>query len=223
MKVLIACSMIEDELNEIIRRHGLSEDFKILWMERGHHENPECLNKVISDEIRRAEDMGASEILLAYGLCGNGAIGWKSDKAKLVIPRFDDCVNMMLCPKVRTERNLLETGKMYLTRGWTAEKGSLKSMLDEAKGRYGDKRGVKAIKLMLGAYHHLTILDTGCYDLGPVEAYADDCASQLGLDVEVRPGSIRPMEKLLIGEWDDDIIVKEPGEAIELSDFEIRI
>lgn len=223
MKVLIACSMIEDELNEIIRRHNLSDEMKVLWMERGHHEYPERLNEVVSDEIRKAEDMGADEILLAYGLCGNGAIGWKSDNARLVIPRFDDCVNMMLCPKARTERNLLETGKMYLTRGWTAEKGSLKTMLDEAKERYGDKRGIKAIKLMLGAYHHLTILDTGCYDLGPVKAYADECATQLDLNVEIRSGSIRPMEKLLTGQWDDDIIVKEPGEAVELSDFEILI
>lgn len=218
--VLIACAMIEDEIKAVLSKHEL-DDIEVIWMERGYHDEPEDLNKVIAEAIGRAEAMGAEEILIAYGLCGNGALGWKSDKAILAMPKFDDCVNMMLCPAIRTKRNLLEPGKMYLTEGWTKEDGSVGHMVEKCQEKYGEKRGIKAMKMMLSAYHHLTIIDTGCYDTAPVEAYADKYANMLGFEVETVAGSIRPMEKLLTGEWDNDIIVKKPGESIRESDFAI--
>lgn len=219
-KVLIACSMIEDELNEAIRKHKLN-DIEIIWMERGHHSKPENLNVVVMEAIAEAEKLEPEYILLAYGLCGNGAVGWKSERATLVIPKFDDCINMMLCPEVRRERNNLQTGRMYLTRGWIQEKGSVGNMIQECCARYGDRKGLSAVKVMLEAYHHLTVIDTGCYNLGPVQDYARRYASLLGFRVDTVKGSDRVMEKLLLGEWDDDIIVKKPGDAIAEADFTI--
>jgi hypothetical protein len=103
-KILIACSMIEDEINAVFDHFDVS-DTEIWWEERGHHNDPDKLREVIQTEIDRAEAGGADVIMLAYGLCGKGAVGWHTEHATLAMPRFDDCCNIMLCTGKREKRN----------------------------------------------------------------------------------------------------------------------
>ena len=138
-KILIACSMIEDEINAAFD-HFEIHDIEIWWQERGHHNDPDKLREVIQSEIRRAEDAGADLIMLGYGLCGNGAIGWHAEKAALVMPRFDDCVNMMLCTGKRDRRNYLKAGHMYLTGGWSKDDGALLDMFESYLAKYGKEK-----------------------------------------------------------------------------------
>ena len=141
-KILIACSMIEDEINAVFDRFDI-RDIEIRWQERGHHNDPDKLRDVIQAEIERAETDGADLILLAYGLCGNGALGWHADKAALAMPRFDDCVNMMLCTGKRDRRNYLSAGHMYLTGGWTKDEGALLDMFGSYLLKYGKRKADK--------------------------------------------------------------------------------
>lgn len=218
-RILIACSMIEDEVNAVFDRLDVP-DTEIWWQERGHHNDPDKLREVIQNEIDRADADGAEVIMLAYGLCGKGAAGWHTRHAVLAMPRFDDCCNIMLCTGKREKRNLLEAGNMYLTKGWSKDEGALLSMLERAKERYGERRGLKAMKLMFDSYTKVTVIDTGCYELGPVQDYAAKCAELLSLEDITVPGSNMILEKLIAGDWDEDIIVKRPGEAVAEEDFE---
>ena len=101
---------------------------------------PDRLRDVVQAEIDRAESEGADLIMLAYGLCGNGALGWHTEKATLVMPRFDDCVNMMLCTGKRDRRNYLSAGHMYLTGGWTKDEGALLDMFESYLSKYGKEK-----------------------------------------------------------------------------------
>ena len=210
--------MLENEIRMLIEKHDL-QDLEVVWIKRGYHDKPEELGRIVQEEIRRVEKSGADEILIAYGLCGNGALGWVSESARLVMPRFDDCINMILCPKKRTCRSLIETGRFYLTEGWCIDESSLGHMVDRAVERYGRKRGIRVKKQMLSSYHHITVIDTGCYELGPVKEYADRCAEMLGFVVDITEGSTHVLEKLLAGPWDEDILIKEPGVPVRESDF----
>lgn len=218
-KILIACSMIEDEINAAFDRFGV-RDVEVWWQERGHHNDPDKLREVVQAEISRAESEGADIIMLAYGLCGNGAVGWHTERAVLAMPRFDDCVNMMLCTGKRDRRNYLKAGHMYLTGGWSRDDGALLTMLDSYLEKYGERKGKKLMKLMLDSYTDVTVIDTGCYELEPVIAYADECIRQLGLTKSIVPGSNEVMRKLVTGEWDEDIIVKTGGVSVIDTDFE---
>ena len=218
-KILIACSMIEDEINDVFDRFGYG-DIEIRWMERGYHNDPDELREVIQNEISRAEADGADTVMLAYGFCGKGASGWHTEHAALAMPRFDDCCNMMLCTGKRQKRNLLEAGNMYLTKGWSKDEGALLSMLERAQERYGERRGLRVMKLMFDSYTRVTVIDTGCYELQPVEEYAEKCADLLDLELCKVPGSNEIMRKLISGDWDEDIIVKEPGEPVRDEDFD---
>ena len=132
-KILIACSMIEDEINAAFDRFEI-RDIEIRWQERGHHNDPDKLREVIQAEINRAEKDGADLIMLGYGLCGNGAVGWHTEKAVLAMPRFDDCVNMMLCTDKRDRRNYLKAGHMYLSK--IRKKKSRQTHEDDARFVY---------------------------------------------------------------------------------------
>lgn len=210
--------MIEDEINAVFD-HFACDDIEIIWQDRGLHNDPEKLNYAIQDVISKVENNGADLIMLAFGLCGNGAIGWHADKAVLAMPRFDDCCNMMLCTGKRQKRNLLEAGNMYLTKGWSKDEGALLSMLERAQERYGEKRGLKAMKLMFDSYRKVTVINTGCFELGPVEDYAEKCAAFLDLEKCTVKGSNEILRKLITGEWDEDIITKMPGKIITDKDF----
>ena len=217
-KMLIACSMIEDEINAVFDRFDI-RDIEVRWQERGHHNDPEKLQKVVQTEIDRAEANGADLIMLAYGLCGNGAVGWHTEKAVLAMPRFDDCVNMMLCTGKRDRRNYLEAGNMYLTGGWSRDEGALIDMFESYLAQYGKRKADKLMKMMLDSYSAVTVIDTCCYELEPVLAYADECAGRFGLKRRTVPGGNEPLRKLLTGDWDEDIIVKSPKAPVNEEDF----
>ena len=218
-KILIACSMIEDEINAVFDCFVYG-DIEVRWMERGYHNDPDELREVIQNEISRAEADGADTVMLAYGFCGKGASGWHTEHAALAMPRFDDCCNMMLCTGKRQKRNLLEAWNMYLTKGWSKDEGALLSMLERAQERYGERRGLKVMKLMFDSYTKVTVIDTGCYELEPVQEYAEKCADLLGLELATVPGGNEILRKLITGDWDEDIIVKKPGEPVSDEDFE---
>ena len=211
--------MIEDEINAVFDRFDVS-DVEIWWEERGHHEYPDKLRAVIQAEIDRAEEEGADIIMLAYGLCGNGAIGWHTKKAVLAMPAFDDCINMMLCPEERDRRNYEEPGNMYITRGWTRDRGALLTMLERYISRHGERRGRRAMALMFDSYRKVTVIDTGCFELEPICRYAEKCREEIGLEPCTVKGSNRVLEKLITGRWDKDILVKSPGDEVKDKDFE---
>ena len=220
-KILIACSMIEDEINAVFDHFGIS-DIEIRWQERGHHNDPDKLRDVIQAEIDKAEADGADLIMLGYGLCGKGAVGWHAEKAVLALPRFDDCVNMMLCTGCRDRRNYLSAGHMYLTGGWSRDDGALLDMFESYLSKYGKRKADKLMKMMLASYSSVTVIDTGCFEMEPVIEYADKCAERFGLQRCVVPGGNEPLEKLITGAWDNDILVVQPGAAVREEDFEFN-
>lgn len=211
--------MIEDEINAVFDRFDIS-DIEIRWQERGHHNDPDKLREVIQAEITKAEADGADLVMLGYGLCGNGAVGWHTEKATLVMPRFDDCVNMMLCTGKRDRRNYLNAGHMYLTGGWSRDEGALLDMFESYLAKYGKRKADKLMNLMLASYSSVTVIDTGCYEMEPVLKYADKCAERFCLERHIVPGGNEVMQKLITGCWDEDIIIKESGSTVKERDFE---
>ena len=188
-------------------------------MERGYHDYPDKLRTILQEQIDDAERRGYDRILLGYGLCGNGAEDLRTRTAVLAMPRFDDCIAMMLCIGKRQKRALTQPGIMYLTRGWALNENAMLPSYQGYVEKYGERKAKRLIKVMLGAYTDTAIVDTGCYDLEPVREYAEKCRETLGLGVTEVPGTTRILEKLVTGEWDEDILVFRPGQAVTQSDF----
>ena len=95
-------------------------------------------------------------------------------------------------------------------------------MFSSYLSRYGERKGKKVMKLMLDSYSKVTVINTGCYDAGPVREYAAECAEQFGLMKDEVPGSNRILHKMITGEWDEDIIVLDPSVSVKEEDFDFK-
>ena len=217
-RILIACAMLEDEVRAAWDKYG--RGMRIMWVDRGYHEKPDTLRIKLQEMIDTAEEAGATQVLLAIGLCGNGAVGLACKRATLVMPRFDDCINLMLQVGERTCRGLAQAGVMYLTHGWGHDATMVVGQRELYARKYGDRRANRLMKAMWGSYRAISLIDNGCYDLADVQEYADTCAKSLDVDVRIDLGSNHVLEKLLSGQWDEDILVCEPGRAITQEDFD---
>ena len=216
--VVIACMMIEDEVNEALRRHDL--DLPIMWVNRGFHDKPARLCRELQHRIDLAEERGYTRILLAFGLCGGGVAGLKTKRACIAIPKFDDCINLMLCTGRRCRRGYAKGGVMYLTRGWCADEAARIPNLKESYIRqFGERRGKRLLKVMYDSYHTVCMVDTESYPLGEIEDIALETANELGLELRKEQGSVEALEKLFTGNWDSDILVVQAGGEIQQSDF----
>ena len=134
-RTLIACSMMEDEINSTLNQLNIS--IPIVWIDRGFHNTPEKLKQELQNQIDQLQNQ--DEILLAFGLCGNGTEGLCSQNTKLILPRFDDCINMLLCTGQRSSRALTQADSLYLTRGWTLDKESILQQYDLIREQYDEE------------------------------------------------------------------------------------
>ncbi len=216
-RTLISCAMLADEVNHILKQ--TSTALPVIWIERGLHSTPEKLNRILQHYIDALQNQ--DEILLTFGLCGNGTAGLVSHHTLLRLPRFDDCINQLLCKKPRTERKQTETDSIYLTRGWTLDKEAVLQQYNILSRQYEPEMRDMILRTMYDGYHALSVIDTGCYDTKPVEQYADKASRYLGFDRKTVPGNISTLEHLICGTEDSNILTLAPGEPITASLFEL--
>lgn len=216
-RTIIACSMMEDELKSVYRKTGCSDP--IIWMDRGYHNTPELLRKKLQKEILDLQDQ--EEILLTFGLCGNGTAGIYSPCARLILPKFDDCLNMFLCTGKRKQRALVQAGTIYLTRGWTLDRESIIQQYHDLQEKYDEETCEIIMETMYAHYDSITLIDTGCYNMEETRSYAEKAGSFLNLKIREKAGSVKILEQLLSGCWDENFIVMEPGKSISEEMFGI--
>lgn len=213
--ILIACSMMEDEPKRVFDQTGCK--IETIWIEKGYHNTPDKLKEKLQEEINRLQEY--DEILLAFGLCGNGTEGIVSSQAKLIIPKFDDCINLMLCDGKRKTRALAEAGAIYLTRGWMEDQESILSKHKEMVNDYDEETAQDILEMMYGHYERLVIIDTDSYDLKETQEYAEEAAKLLDFRIEQTSGSTKILEQLVMREWDENFIIQEPGQPLTVNQW----
>ncbi len=210
---IIACQMLCDELNMAMYETGCQ--YPVIWIESDYHIDPDKLRLKLQEEIDKLNNV--DNILFAYGCCGNGLIGLRALTAKLIIPKTDDCISMVLSqPGKRYERHK-ET--YFLTRSWMESSKSILNEYLHALKKYGEKRAKRLFELMLKHYNYLMLIDTGAYDLASCSPEAEKLANNTNLKLIVEKGDIWFLKKLLTGPYDDDFCIVEKDTAVNISDF----
>jgi hypothetical protein len=241
--VILACEMIEDEVRLALEALPPEDRPPLVWVESGLHERPERLRAALKDLIE-AFDEGArtgtvvtvpsvrpgqgpvagrrdevrvepvEEVLLALGFCGNALQGLSARYLRLVFPRVDDCISLLLnrgCVREQIPRN---PRHYYLTRGWFSHGSSLKDAFEDWEKRFGPERAARLRKTMFAGYERVSLIDTQAYDVKECLEQSRGVADDLEMEHGVVQGSIQLLERLFKGERDSEIVVVPPAESI---------
>lgn len=204
-RAVIACEMLKDELTKAMKLAG--SDLPIVWMDTKYHNNPSLLHEKLQEKIDGLE--GYEEILLTYGACGNAVINLKATTARLVIPKTEDCISMILSRPGKTFIRLKNT--YFLTRAWIDSDANLLKDFKRTVEKYGRKRAERLFKKMLHSYDKLMLIDTGAYNVGEYVAKAEEIAKLADMSLFVEKGSIWMLEKLISGPYEEFCVVPKGG------------
>ncbi|MFO1449815.1 MAG: DUF1638 domain-containing protein [Opitutaceae bacterium] len=224
---LVACDVFQAEFAALFAGSPMTPPPRVAWLEMGLHDHPEKMKFAIQGAIDRMEaDPTVTSILLAYGLCGNGLIGIRSQRCRLVLPRAHDCISILFGDRPAYERYLAANpGVYFYSPGWIRgrrvpgpdREAKVRAHYEE---RYPDDPEV--VEDMVAADRE-TYVHHGCAAYIDItgdragEAYCRDCAKHLSWRFESIRGDDRWLRALLTGPWDSErFVVLAPGMATQL-------
>ena len=211
---MIVCQTVEAEMRPL-----LPPDAEFRVLRQGLHRTPDKLRESLQQEIATVD---ADEILLGYGLCGNGVVGLSSPRARLVVPRVDDCISLLLGSFERyREEFQKEPGTYWLSSGWIdrAEADPYKEY-QRCVEKYGEETARWVAREMIKGYRRTALIDTGTCPVARLRQYATNFANFFDLDYAEVEGSDQLLRELVSRERrDDQFVVVEPGQAITVDMF----
>ena len=209
--VILACSSMARQVAAAQKKMGT--DYPVRCVDRRYHAEP----KEMRLQLIAALGGLAGEfdtVLVAMGFCGGS---WESVYApvRVVAPRADDCITILLNTDGAPHENLKEPGHIYI-RDTDTGRYSLEGLRESVCERYGREQGLALFDKWFASYTHADIIDTGTYD-----SRAEDFLAQARRGAEITrcelrhvPGGNVVLEKLVSGDWDDSFVVAEAGETL---------
>lgn len=203
---------------------------------RGLHNEPVDLRAQLQAGID-ATPPGYDAIVLGYGLCGGAAAGLEARDIPVVLPRAHDCITLFLGARERYAAEMngpatywyvhdqVERGDDDDAVGTGAAIGSgTDAQIEATRAAYVERYGAdNADYLMevLGGwrahYGRGAFVAMGVADETTSAAIARDEAERRGWVFESVEGSMILLRRLLDGDWDDDMLVLQPGERLAMS------
>jgi hypothetical protein len=202
----------------------------------GLHITPNQLRDVLQEQIYSADEAGLYDVVvLAYGLCGKATHGLRAGSIPLVIPRAHDCITLFLGGRARYEREFSECPGTYwyvqdfIARGdsediplsigayTTADTDTLYAAYVE---KYGEDNAAYLMEVMQAwqaHYDRAAFIDLGLGDGEDAIKRAHDDAQHRGWRFERIAGDVVLVRRLLVGDWDSDFLILQPGQMVEMS------
>ena len=194
--IIIACEVFKGEL-EYFKD---SINAEIFWLEHSLHEVPAELNMKIKEKIMEAEETLApgSKVLLFFGNCGGALEGIQSATLNIVYPDVHDCIPILLGSMERFyQLHSEKPGNFYLNRAWIDSGRGPMGTLNQYKERYGDEKGLRAAKKMYKNYSHFTLIDNGCFEVGPYRKHVQDACGNFEKAYSEEKGSLDLVNAIL--------------------------
>ncbi len=209
--VILACSSFTDYIARAKEKTGNTCEVK--WLDERLHRDPSLMNKAVSEALASLpENIGT--VLVGMGFCG-GSWDGVTARQRIVFPKADDCVSILLHTPEKSGYDLKQKGHLYVKCKDPGKQSFKKIFLHMTEGI--DPDTVKRYHQdWIDLYDEIDIIETGLYDTkdekytSPVKEDADFLHMRMCRVL----GSNTVMEKLLAGIWDDGFVIFEPGEKI---------
>ena len=212
--VIIACSSLKEYVEHAQKL--VETDYRVCYLDKSYHRDPSEMRGHIIELIDRL----SSEVrtaLVVMGFCGGS---WEGVRApcRLVLPRVDDCVSLLLQTGDAPKSDLKRQRNLYV-RAKDPSQESFKAIFDRLTADKDEETRRRYHEDWKRLYDRISIIDTGINDCRRDEYFnlvkAD--ADWLEAETEYVAGGVHLIEKLLRGEWDEQFTVLEPGERVRRS------
>ena len=200
---IVACETLRNEVSCLLARSR--SDTPVNWIPSGLHNVPEKLNHALQEVLDQLPPTDC--VLLAMSFCGDSVVGLHSGDFRLVIPRCEDCITLLLGSDAR-RRSIFAT--YFMTEGWLSGENNIWQEYLHCIQKYGEKRGKRIFSAMLAHYKNLALLDTGCFDKDAAQAQLIPIAEALGLEYTCIEGTLDYLQDLLNGNWAPDRFLVVP-------------
>lgn len=193
--VMVACQVVAEEM-----AGRLPGQLPIKVIDPSLHDSPDRLRTALQAAIKEVEAT-AKTILAGYGLCSRSIEGLKSNRARLAVPRVDDCIGIFLGSRAEHLRqNRTEPGTFFLSRGWVRVGSTPFSEYGYMAARFGEDRANRLMKELLKHYKRLVYICTATNWDGDVHrVYALETALLFHLHFEEIQGTDELTEGLVRG------------------------
>ncbi len=210
--VILACTSLKDYVEEAQKRLGTN--IKAIYVSRLYHRDPKEMREHIIEKLDNLPE-GTDTVLVCMGYCGGSWEGVAKNSCRIVLPRIDDCVSLVMQLTDEPKSNLKEDRHFYV-RDKDPAKESIKAIFEHMANAQDldQETREKYHKHWQDMYEEIDIIDTPINDARSQE-YFDKVkvdADWLDARLEYVMGGTHMIEKLIKGDWDDQFLVLEPGE-----------
>jgi hypothetical protein len=206
-RVILACRTLEQELLTAMAAENCHDP--ICWLEGGVHNVPDKRRQ----EIQSALDSlpPCDTVLLAMSLCGGSISGLQTRDFRMVVPRCDDCITLLLGSQ---QARMAYPATYFLTEGWLKGDRNIWNEYQYCLKKYGPQRTKRVFSAMLAHYQDLALVNTGC-ESPDIENQMQEIARSLALNYRRIPGTLDYLLQLLQDNWDDArFLVVSPNRTV---------
>jgi hypothetical protein len=219
LETVIACETLRDEFLSVLEK--INKSPLIIWIKSGLHNRPEQLRIKLQEALATID---GGDVYLLFGVCGNAALGLKTGNFRLIMPKVDDCISLLIgSPKERAvlaEKHLA----YYLTEGWMRGERNPLVEYQYSLNKFGKEEAEYIVHALYGHYKTLALLDTGAYPIDKLIEETKMLAQFIGLEQMVIPAGTGYIEEFMQGPWSPErYIIKEPYTEITFDDVRIDL
>ena len=209
--VILGCSSLKDYIDEAQRK--VKTNYPVFYLNRLYHRDPNEMREHIINTLTTM-DKDVDTILVAMGHCGGSWDGVKAP-CRLVIPKIDECVSLLLQNTYEVKSDLKEPGHLYV-REKDPMKENFHAIFDKLTKNLDEETKKHYHEDWKKYYHEIDIIDTkinDCRRADYVRVVKED-ADWLGAKLGFVEGGTYLLEKLFTGRWDEQFTILERGEQI---------
>ena len=196
---IIACETLRDELELALQL--TQSDYEIYWVASGLHSFPKKLRVHLQHYIDSITE--CNRVLMAFGACGNAAVGLRTREKELIFPKVDDCASMLI-GSIAKRTELAENCTYCITPGLLRGQFNVWQAYQYLVKEYGEKTGAAVTKRILSQYKYLGLLQDDSYDLESFLPTFHQVSAGLKLEERLLPASVQYLLDLLSGPWEED-------------------
>ena len=217
--VILSCSSLKDYVEETQRKLGT--DIPVIYLNKLYHRDPNEMREHILAKLADLPE-GTDTVLVSMGYCGGSWEGVAKNSCRIVLPRIDDCVSLVMQLTDEPISDLKKPGHFYV-RDKDPSHESIKRIFEHmAAGQNLDPETTeKYHRHWQDMYEEIDIIDTPINNARSQEYYdkVKIDADWLDARLEYVMGGTHLLEKLIRGEWDDQFLVIEPGDHVTRSEM----